>query len=239
MPVIKAVITFGGEGVRFGSQLPKQFHLLSGKKIYLHTLEKLIHSNLFHEIVLVCPEKWKEEVEKESAEYRQLPLVVTTGGATRQESSYRGLIACGTGTDYVVIHDGVRPFVSEAILRSNVEAVLEHQAVDTCISSTDTLVSSSCGRQIDFIPKRSELFRGQTPQSFHYPLILEAHEEARKKGIQVSDDCSLVVAMNKKVFIVKGDEHNIKITSQLDLFIAEQLVNLSLLSLLKKPRVTN
>lgn len=223
---IKAIITFAGEGARFGSQLPKQFHKLSGKKIYLHCLEKFIYSNLFDEIILVCPEKWKTDVEYDVTAYKQVSIKVVSGGATRQESTYQGILACGKETEYVVIHDGVRPFVSEKILLENVEAVRKYGAVDTCIPSTDTLVYSSSGTQIDSIPKRSELLRGQTPQSFSYSLILEAHEEARKKGLQVSDDCSLAVAMNKKVFIVQGDEHNIKITSQLDLSIAEQLLQL-------------
>lgn len=226
MTRIKAIITLAGEGMRFGSNLPKQFHSLSGKKIYLRCLEKFIHSQLFDEIILVCNEKWVNSVEEETNEYSSLPIKVVPGGATRQESSYNGVVACGPDTQYVVVHDGVRPFVTEGIIRANVEAVMKYGAVDTCIPSTDTLVHSPSGEHIDSIPVRSQFLRGQTPQSFSYPLLLEAHERARRIGLQVSDDCSLIVAMNQKVFIVKGDEHNIKITSQLDLFIAEQLLRL-------------
>lgn len=226
MKGVTALILFAGEGVRFGSDIPKQFHRLSGKKIYLHTLEKFLTSSLFDEIVLVCPQKWKNEVEKEVAEYQRKEIKVVGGGASRQESCYLGLLACGKTTEYVVIHDGVRPFVTHEILRANIEGVMKYGAADTCIPSTDTIAHTSCGTHIDSIPKRSELLRGQTPQSFSYPLILEAYERARKLGIEGSDDCSFVVLMGKKIFIVQGDERNIKITSALDLYIGEQLLRL-------------
>lgn len=231
MKNVKAIILFAGEGVRFGSEVPKQFHRLSGKKIYLYTLEKFLSSNLFQEIILVCPETWKNEVASDIASYTQIPIQVIAGGTTRQKSCYQGLIACGKNTDYVVIHDGVRPFVSHEILRANIEGAITHGAVDTCIPSADTLAHSITGTHIDSIPNRSELLRGQTPQSFSYSLILEAHQRAIKQNLQVSDDCSLVIPMGKQVFIVQGDEHNIKITSMLDLFIAEQLLRLEQKSL--------
>lgn len=231
MKNVKAIILFAGEGVRFGSELPKQFHRLSGKKIYLHTLEKFLSTNLFKEIVLVCPEAWKNEVVSDMTIYTKIPIKVIAGACTRQKSCYLGLLACGKDTDYVVIHDGVRPFVSHEILRANIEGAKMHGAVDTCIPSTDTLAHTTTGCHIDFIPNRSELLRGQTPQSFSYSLILEAHEQALKQNLQASDDCSLAIALGKQVFIVQGDEHNIKITSMLDLFIAEQLLRLEQKSL--------
>lgn len=231
MKNITAIILFAGEGVRFGSELPKQFHRLSGKKIYLHTVERFLSANLFEEIILVCPETWKNEVAGDIADYKKIPIKVVAGGSTRQESSYLGLLACRKNTHCVVIHDGVRPFVSHEILRANIEGAMQHGAVDTCIPSTDTLAHSTTGTHIDSIPNRSELLRGQTPQSFSYSLILGAHEQALKQNLKVSDDCSLIIAMGKQVFIVQGDEHNIKITSMLDLFIAEQLLRLEQKSL--------
>lgn len=224
MPSIKALLLMAGSGARFKSSLPKQFHRIGGKKIYLHTLERFLSSSLFDEILLVCSEEWKEEVEADVAAYKEVRVV--SGGKTRQDSSYLGLLACGIDTDYVVIHDAVRPFVSARILKENVEAVLEHSAVDTCIPSADTLVYSPSGKEIAAIPTRSHYLRGQTPQSFSYPLILRAHENAIQKKITASDDCSLVLAEQKQVFIVKGEEENIKITSELDLFIGEQLLRL-------------
>jgi 2-C-methyl-D-erythritol 4-phosphate cytidylyltransferase len=126
-----------------------------------------------------------------------------------------------------VIHDGVRPFISERILKENVEKAIQYKAVDTCIPSADTLVHTLNHEEIAKIPNRSEYLRGQTPQSFDYPLILLAHCEAQKKGISNhSDDCSLVLSMCHPVQIVMGSEENIKITSELDLLLAEQILRL-------------
>ncbi len=219
-PNVKALLLMGGQGTRFNSSLPKQFHAIAGKKIYLHTLERFVQSGLFKEIILVCAKKWIELVEEE---VKGLPVRVVAGGETRQESSYLGLLACGNQTDVVVIHDAVRPFVSLEILRNNIEGARKHGAVDTCITSADTIVHSQSGDKIDEIPARKEYLRGQTPQSFSYPLILEAHQKAKKEGFSSTDDCSLVIRMGKHVQIVQGDESNIKITTDLDLYLAEQI----------------
>lgn len=221
--VIKALLLMGGSGERFGSDLPKQFHRISGKKVYLHTLEKFLKSGLFNEILLVVPEKWIETVQTELPEG---PIKTVMGGTTRQHSSYLGLLACGPETNFVVIHDAVRPFVSQKILKENVEAVQIHEAIDTCIPSADTLIHKSQEDEILTIPNRSEYMRGQTPQSFSYPLILKAHLCAL--GGNASDDCQLILhyVKDKKIKVVYGEESNIKITTELDLFLAEQLFRL-------------
>ncbi len=218
---LSAIILIGGDGERFNNSLPKQFHNLSGKKIYLHTFEKFQNLKCFDEIILVCHKNYLEMVQKDLPGFK-----VVEGGKNRQESSYRGLLAC-SNTDIVCIHDGVRPFVSEKIILKNIEAALSFGAVDTCIETYDTIVESLSKNEITSIPKRSSLLRGQTPQTFQYEIIKKSHENALKKGLEnISDDCSLALFAGYKVHIVLGDEHNIKITSQLDLFIAEQLLHL-------------
>jgi len=224
---IEAILLMGGSGNRFGSATPKQFHRISGKKIYLHTLERFLASGFFEQIILVCHPDWIAEVQKETEPYSQ-SIIVVPGGKTRQESSYLGLLACTGQTEIVVIHDAVRPFVSQEILRQNILCAKQWGAVDTCIPSSDTIVHSQEGTCITNIPKRSEYFRGQTPQSFSYPLILQAHQLAISQGQQnSSDDCSLAAAYGRKVWIVTGDERNLKITSELDLLLAEQLFRLA------------
>ncbi|MFI5335112.1 MAG: 2-C-methyl-D-erythritol 4-phosphate cytidylyltransferase [Chlamydiales bacterium] len=218
---LKALILMGGRGARFNSPLPKQFHLLGEKRIYLHTLDTFVESGFFQEIILVCAHDWIEEVEKEVHSYTGVRVVA--GGETRQDSSYLGLLACGKETDRVIIHDAVRPFVSHAILKRNVEACEKHEAVDTCIPSADTLIKTRDGKTIDAIPPRKELMRGQTPQSFSYKLILEAHARAKKSRVSATDDCALVLAMEKEVYIVAGEEKNIKITTDFDFAVAERL----------------
>jgi ribitol-5-phosphate 2-dehydrogenase (NADP+) / D-ribitol-5-phosphate cytidylyltransferase len=218
-----AVLLMGGSGERFGSSLPKQFHRLAGKKIYQYTLQTFIDSSLFEEILLVSPQEWISQVREEVP----ASIRVICGGSTRQESSYLGISACKKGTEIVLIHDAVRPFVSFKILKENIEKARLYKAVDTCIPSADTIVHSKDRSTISQIPSRAEYLRGQTPQTFSHPLILEAHLLAMEKGLtNISDDCRLVIEAGSSVHIVEGSEDNLKITSQLDLFLAEQILRL-------------
>jgi len=217
---IRAIILMGGSGERFGGGRPKQFHLLAGKKIYLHTLERFEKSGLFKEILLVVPTQWRKEVEEDCPNAR-----VIEGGATRQESSYRGIMACQEDTEIVVIHDAVRPFVTDRILKENIDKARELGAADTCIPSADTLVYAPKGDLIEAIPIRSHYLRGQTPQSFRLGIIKKAHHHALEKKLDgVSDDCRLVKELDLPVAIVFGDERNMKITTPLDLLLAEQFL---------------
>ena len=213
----------GGEGRRFGNELPKQFHRLAGKPVFVHTLEVFLQTEWIDEIVLVCHSDWihlvQDTIEKK--------VRVVAGGSTRQESSLKGLKGFQIPPHVVLIHDAVRPFVTQKILQDNANEALRWGAVDTCIPSADTLVHAPEGQTIHEIPLRDHFLRGQTPQSFQYDLILRAHEEAAKQKIaNASDDCRLVLHLGKTVKVVAGDEHNIKITTELDLFLAEQLFRL-------------
>ena len=154
-------------------------------------------------------------------------IKVVVGGATRQESSCIGIQCCGTDTDYVLIHDSVRPFITNKLIDDLVVAVIEHKAVDTVIPSADTIVEVDQSGFISNIPDRSRLRRGQTPQAFSCNLIMESHLKALEDGIEnATDDCSLVLRLGHKVFVVCGDEQNIKITYPLDLHIADKLFQL-------------
>ncbi|MGD2169265.1 MAG: 2-C-methyl-D-erythritol 4-phosphate cytidylyltransferase [Chlamydiota bacterium] len=222
---ITAILLMAGIGSRFQSSLPKQYHNLSGKKVYFHTLDIFLKSNLFQEIILVCDEKFTKMVAHEVQSFTHCKVI--SGGKTRQESSYLALLACPKNTDYVVIHDGVRPFVSRRILEENCQKVLQYKAVDTCIKSADTIVHSKNNAHINAIPPRSEYLRGQTPQSFSHSLIKQAHEKAIANAIKdASDDCQLVHRLGHEIAIVEGEEKNIKITTNLDLFLAEQIFRL-------------
>jgi len=200
-----------GEGLRFEDPIPKQFHLLHGKKVYLWTLQVFLDSNLFEEIILATSPDKCEEVKQEVGDLAR----VIPGGKTRQESSLLALNACGPDTEIVVIHDSVRPFVTKEILKQNIDSARKFKAVDTCIPMTDTLVHAPDHEKIQTIPPRTEYYQGQTPQSFSYPLILDAHEKAKIRD--ATDDCQLVLDQGKPVHLVRGAKENFKITSQFDL----------------------
>lgn len=224
--MITIILLMSGSGERFGSSTPKQFLNLSGKKVYLHTLDAFLPFTEFQEILLVCHHDYIESVRSEVSDPR---IRVIEGGYTRQDSSYRGLLACSPQTTHVVIHDAARPFVSKKIIQDNLNALKRYDAVNTCIPSADTIVHAKTFDTITSIPDRIEYLRGQTPQSFSYLLILEAHERALHQNH--SDDCSLAMQLGKEVHIVPGIEDNIKITNELDLFLAEQLIRLKSLTL--------
>lgn len=206
---VGAILLMAGEGARFGSHIPKQFLPLGGKKVYEHTLTTFEESALFDEILLVCHPKWVEK--------GMIP-----GGKTRQESSFLGLQGFRELPDIVLIHDAVRPFVSKEILEENIRMAIKYGAVDTCIPTADTLVYSPNGKMVEKIPKRSSYLRGQTPQTFQFQIIKEAHEKALITN--ASDDCQLILSMGKPVHIVQGNNRNIKITTEIDIIIAESLL---------------
>jgi 2-C-methyl-D-erythritol 4-phosphate cytidylyltransferase len=227
---IKAVILASGAGARFNDFKPKQFVKLAGLPVLVHTLKVFQACPKIREVVVVTQEQYVEQVWGYVHHYGLSKAVrVVVGGATRQESSSIGLKCCGDDTDYVLIHDAVRPFLTQRILDDLVNAVIQHGAVDTVIPSADTIVEIDGEGFIKNIPDRSALRRGQTPQAFDYRLICEAHDRALRGGVENStDDCALVLRMGKKAFVVHGDEQNIKITFPLDLHIADKLFQLKM-----------
>jgi len=228
-----AILLMAGIGSRLGNSKPKQFHLLGSKKIYLHTLETFLTSALFQQIILVCHPDWIDEVKNEIPSNETITVI--PGGSTRQESSFLGLQGCNKAAQFVMIHDAVRPFVSHEILKRNIEAALKYRAVDTCIPSTDTIVHTESKEFIKSIPARKNYQRGQTPQTFDYQLIGEAHQKTRTTAS--TDDCSLVLELGHPVAIVQGSEENIKITTKIDLLLAHAIYEkkrLNLISLEQK-----
>lgn len=205
-----------------GGSIPKQFMALAGKRVYLHALEVLRKAGFFDQIVIVCAEGWEEVVRDETGE----GVEIVTGGTTRQESSARGIRALRIDVEIALVHDAVRPLVTEDIVRRCTRAALDVGAADTCIASADTLVHAPGGRKITAIPRRSEYLRGQTPQAFRRDWIAQAHDVALREGGEATDDCSLILRAGFPVQVVEGDESNIKITTELDLLMAEQLLRL-------------
>lgn len=211
---VAALLLMAGSGERFGGLAPKQFYLLQNKPIYRYALETLLEASVFDQIILVSHPDWVDIPH---------PYVIK-GGKNRQESAYLGLKALDPKPDLVLIHDAARPFLTKKMIEENLEKASAYGAVDTCIPSTDTPVFAPDGERIENIPPRKAFFRGQTPQTFRYDWIMEAHEKALRDGLfGASDDCQLLLRMGKKVYITKGSEKNIKVTTEADLAIVEAL----------------
>lgn len=211
---IAAVLLMAGAGERFQEATPKQFLPLDDKPLYAHALTTLQDTGFFDEIVLVCHPGWMSQVKG----------YVIAGGKTRQESSYLGLRALRQKPDIVLVHDAARPFITAQVIEDNLRKAIETGAADTCIPSADTLVYAPEGT-ITQIPERSHFLRGQTPQTFHYSLLLQAHEKALQDGVTNStDDCRLVLRLGHPISVVLGHEENLKITTSLDLLLAEYIL---------------
>jgi 2-C-methyl-D-erythritol 4-phosphate cytidylyltransferase len=150
-------------------------------------------------------------------------LVITRGGATRQESVRNGLI-CSSGSSRVLIHDGVRPLISPGLIDRVIRGL---SGVDGCIPAlkvSDTLKEGSEGMVVRTIP-RSNAYQIQTPQAFVTELLVKAHERAARKGaLDFTDDSALVEEAGGRVRIVEGDPLNVKITLQEDLILAEAIL---------------
>lgn len=221
---IAAVIVAGGEGKRMGGGLPKQFQEISGKPVIVHTLEKFKNNANVTEIVVVCRKDCVEML-KGMIETWAIGKVnaIVEGGSTRQESSYNGVKNCGPDADYVLIHDAVRPFVSDRVINDVISALKTTGAAAPAVDVTDTVVISKNGLISD-VPDRETLKRIQTPQGFAYGIIKEAHEKTRAdKRYGFSDDCGMVVYSGKPVKLVEGDVRNIKITTPEDLDLSGKI----------------
>jgi 2-C-methyl-D-erythritol 4-phosphate cytidylyltransferase len=228
MSKTNAIILASGTGSRFQQDIPKQFTKLAGLPILAHTLKPFQACREIDGIIIVTVEEFYEQAWELGRQYgiNKLKKVVV-GGSTRQESSRIGLDSCPEGTEFVLIHDGVRPFISSSVLSQLIEAMKKYDAVDTVIPSADTIVAIDREGFIDHIPDRSVLRRGQTPQAFRLELLKKAHRHALSLGISnATDDCGLVLNLGHKVFTVAGEEENLKITYPLDLHIADKLFQL-------------
>ncbi len=227
------IILAGGSGVRFGGDKPKQFIRVAGKRIIEHTLEEFQNSAFIDEIAIVTHKNHVEEVEDIVNQHAFSKVKkILQGGKTRNESSLSAINAYWNENEkediQLVLHDAVRPFVSERILGDIHAALEKYDAIDVAIPSTDTIIEVE-NRKIVAIPDRSRLMNGQTPQAFKLKVIKEAYDLAKSDpGFKATDDCGVIKKYlpDVPVFVVNGHETNIKITHGLDLFISDKLFQL-------------
>ncbi len=223
---IVALIPAAGQGRRMGLEKPKAFLPLGSIPILAHTLQKFEACPQVDEILpLVSPGEgvtWTEEIVRQLRLKKVLQIL--PGGAERQETVYGGLKAIQGKAEWVIIHDGVRPFVSPELIGRTLLETRRWKAVVVALPANETIKEGSPEREVLRTVDRRYLWMVQTPQSFQYPLIFRAHEEARKEGFLGTDDSSLVERLGIPVRIIEGSRFNLKITSSEDLILAEALL---------------
>ena len=230
-----AVILAGGVGSRLGLDKPKQFMKVAGKTVLEHTVDTFQKHNMIDEIVIVMHANYVHDAEAMVLKNHWTKVKkILNGGRERYESS---LVAIRAYEKYpkknelnFIFHDAVRPLVSKKIIDDTIEALEKYEAVDVAIPSADTIIKLDKSKQcIDYIPDRSFLHRGQTPQAFKYEIIAQAYELAMKDpNMQTTDDCGIVRKYLPQVpiYVVKGAEQNVKLTYPEDVYVLDKLFQL-------------
>lgn len=224
-----AIILASGDGIRSGLDVPKQFVKIAGKSVLEHTLGIFQANPQIDEVIVVTHSSYIDFVNQILLKNGFSKVKsVKKGGETRRESSYIGLNSIKDENAKVLIHDAVRPFVSQRIIDECIKALDTYKAVDVAITSADTIIRVNSENIIDEIPQRKFLRRGQTPQAFDLKTIKKAHElAAQDETVSVTDDCGLILKYNLgEVYVVEGDDSNIKITYPIDIEIADKLFQL-------------
>jgi len=227
-----ALIIAGGTGNRMGQDIPKQFMHVAGKPIIIHTLEAFERHPDIHAIAVVCLSGWETVLRAYANQFNIAKLKhIFPGGRSGQESIRNGVFGIAESysgeDDIVLIHDAVRPLLSQSVISGNIatckrcgNAITAIECREAILHSTDHLKCESC---ID----RSTLMRTQTPQTFFLRDIKKLHEDALVAGITNSvASCTLMAEMGKVCYVTPGEEKNIKITTTEDIEIFKSLLSI-------------
>ena len=220
MSISTAVIVAAGKGKRMGTEISKQFLPLCGKEILAHTVEKFEKAACIRDIILVTGGDALQDVRQMVQEYGWKKIIsVTEGGKERQDSVFLGLQQVPQDTEIVLIHDGVRPFVTEEILERSIAAAKETGGCVAGVPAKDTIKVCDAEGFAIATPNRSTLRQIQTPQTFRRKEILAAYEKAKADGFLGTDDASVAEHSGFPVRVIMGSYRKIKITTKEDLLI--------------------
>lgn len=229
-----AIILAGGVGSRLGLSTPKQFFKVAGKTVIEHTVDAFEHNSHIDEIAIVSNPFYVADVENLALRnaWRKVKKILK-GGKERYDSTLAAIRAyeAGEGTaddTNLIFHDAVRPLVSQRVIDDVCRALAEHEAIDVAVPAVDTIIETQ-GGFISSIPDRSRLQRGQTPQAFRLHVIAEAYRRAlADEHFRATDDCGVVVKYlpETPVFLVPGEESNMKLTYKEDTYLLDKLFQL-------------
>lgn len=226
-----AAILAGGVGSRSGLDYPKQFYKIEGKPIIIYTIEKIVSSNLMDQVYVAVVADYFDYTKQLLEEYQlQDQVVLLTGGNTRMETIDRVIEAITnnneiTDRDIILIHDAVRPFITNQIMKDSIEGAMKYGATVATIPVVDTIVASNNQEKVDSIPNRNELFSGQAPDTFRLKEFIQMEQNLTPEQKLLATGTSQVCTFNHKdIYMVKGDPINFKITTATDLLLAEKII---------------
>jgi len=216
------IITAGGIGKRMGSDLPKQFLVLGGKPILVHTLELFFKYDPHIEIILTLPNEWRGYWETVIDKYYcRVPHIVVNGGEERYHSIQNALKRCSGS--FIAVHDGVRPFVSFETLDRCFSALNQNEAVIPVLKLKESIRETN--ENSTYAIDRSNYRLVHTPQCFRAEVLHKAYELAYHE--KVTDDACLVEEIGYTIHLVESNEENIKLTTPFDFLIAETIIQRS------------
>lgn len=229
-----AIIFAGGIGQRLNNgenSTHKQFLKINDKPIIIRTLELFqTHKDIDKIYISIHPDYYEYMQKLVKYYYITKTAGIVNGGKTGQESIYNALKLAqkeNPQDSIVLIHDGVRPNITEEVITKNIECTKKNGNAITCTSCFETILISENGINPEHVPYRKDTYAAQAPQTFHLGEVIEAHEITRKTNpnyTDIVDTCTLYKTLNKKTFMVKGNRGNIKITTIEDLYILRALI---------------
>ena len=226
-----AIIIAGGIGQRMGQDIPKQFITVEDKPLIIYTLEKFQKHPSIYGIIVVCLDGWHEILKSYAKQFNITKLSsIVSGGKCGQESIKNGLDEASRlydKNDIVLIHDAIRPMVSNEIISDNIAKCEIYGNATTVVPCTTVVLKKTTKEYSESVIDRDTLYLTQTPQAFILKDILDAHKEAKDKNItNTVASCSLYVELGRKVYYSNGSETNIKITRPGDIEIFKALLSL-------------
>lgn len=221
-----ALIPAGGMGLRMGGTVRKQFRALGGLPLLVYSLRVFQSSPVIDAVVLAVPEADLHYCRTEIIERHGFTKIthVVAGGRERQDSVRHALAVVEEVVDLIVIHDAVRPFVTDSMVQRVVEAAAKDGAAIIALPMRDTVKQVSDDHLIERTVDRKPLWLAQTPQAFRRDWLKEAHRKAHAEGIVATDDAFLLEWMGHPVRVLEGSGENIKVTRAEDLIIGEAIL---------------